>query len=150
MHHAFGQVGDAGDVDQRLHRRFPHQGQGALGDVDGQIAHALQVVVDLDDGGDESQVARHGLEQGQHAGGQLVDLNLLLVDQRLVPHHLLGLVFVAIHQRQNAVVDRGLDQAAHFEQFALQLFELFAKMKHRVFLRRAFGSHLVYPKRPVM
>ena len=67
-----------------------HQGQGPLRDVDRQVAHALQVVVDLDGGGDEAQIPRHGLVQRQQAGGEIVDLDLHLVDARFVPQDLFG------------------------------------------------------------
>ncbi len=119
-----------------------------------KIAHALQVAVHLDHGGDEAQVARHGLEQGEHAGGELVDLHLALIYLGLVPHHFLGAVLVALHQCIDAVVDGGFHHSAHFEQLALQLFQLFSKMKHFPSLRLRCGfartASRLYPNRPVM
>ena len=52
-----------------------HQRQRALGDVDRQIAHALQVGVDLEGGDDQAQIGRHGLLQRQQVDGELVDLD---------------------------------------------------------------------------
>ena len=47
-HHRLHQPADVRNIDHRLHHGLVHQGQGPLRDVHRQIAHALQVVVDLD------------------------------------------------------------------------------------------------------
>ena len=53
---------------------------GALGDVGGLVADALEVAVDLDDGEDEAEVDGHGLLFGEEVVGELVDLALGGVD----------------------------------------------------------------------
>ena len=56
------------------------QGRGALGHVGCVVAHALQVVGDLQGRQDLAQVVGHRLAQGQHAQGQSLDLVLQVVD----------------------------------------------------------------------
>jgi len=39
---------------------------GSLGDVDGEIAHSLQIVVDLHDTNHKAKIRGHGLVQGEN------------------------------------------------------------------------------------
>ena len=73
-------VGHARDVDERLELRLAVQLEGALADVHGHVADALQVGGDLEAGGDEAQIARRRLVQGQQAEAELVDLDVHAVD----------------------------------------------------------------------
>ena len=97
----------------------PEQRDGTLRDVHGQIAHAFQIAVDLDGGGEKAQIARHGLMQGQQPGGEFVDLDIELVDALFGLPDVDHQGVVALDQRADAVVDGGLDQTAHFQDLVL-------------------------------
>ena len=60
------------------------QAERAAGDVDRVIADALEIVRDLERGGDESQIAGHRLLQRQQRDAALVDLDLEPVDDVVV------------------------------------------------------------------
>ena len=63
------------------------QRDGALGDVDGEVADALELVVDLDDGHDEAQVAGHRLVEREDLEALLLELDLVLVDDEVGGDH---------------------------------------------------------------
>ena len=65
-----------GDVDVGLERRLGRQLDGALGDVRGEVADALEVGGDLEGRGDEPQVARRRLVQREQLERQVVDLDV--------------------------------------------------------------------------
>src|SRR5439155_26966413 len=101
-----------------------------LHDIHGEVAHAFKVAVDLDGRGDETQIPRYRLLERQEAGRELVDLNLHVVDSRLVVKDVPRLRFVPFGERHGAAIDRELHQAAHFEQPLPELIELFFKVTH--------------------
>ena len=80
--HRGRQVGHALKLLRNGHERRPRQVNGPLGDVLGQVAHALQVGVDLQGGGDAAQVDGHRLVQGQDLQALFLDVVFLLVDLR--------------------------------------------------------------------
>ena len=61
-----------------------------LSDADGIVAHALQIVVHLQDGDDKPQILRNGLIQGQDLQAFLLDLDLAPVDFAVALDHALG------------------------------------------------------------
>src|SRR5262249_10594425 len=62
--HALGDLGHAGQVDDRLEGRVGQHPDRVLRDVDRLVADALEVGVDLHGGGDEAEVGGHRLLQG--------------------------------------------------------------------------------------
>ena len=93
-----------------------------LGDVHREVAHALQVGIDLQRGDDQAQVGRHGLLQGEQVDGELVDLDLDRVDARFVAKYFFGGAAVLLNHGADAALDGRFDQRAHLQQLGLQLF----------------------------
>ena len=77
---------------------------------------------------DQPQIGGHGLLQGEQADGELVDLDLDLVDARLVAENILGRVLVLLHHRADAALDGRFHQRAHLQQLGLKLIQFFYKM----------------------
>jgi hypothetical protein len=121
----------------------PQHPLGRLRDVDGVIAHPLQVVRDLHHGGEKSQVARHGLLGRQQVDHLLLDFQLDVIDRVVARDDLARLVGVALQHRVDGAVQRGLRLARHVEQHDLELGELVVKM---AVTRR----WCVHPNLPVM
>ena len=71
-----------GNIDRQIHFRLADQVEHSLRDIDGLVAHALQVGIDLQHREDEAQIDRHGLLHGQQVQRQLVDFALGFVDGR--------------------------------------------------------------------
>ena len=76
-----------------------------LGDVDGQVADALEIGVDLDRGDDGPQVGGHRLVQREQLEAAVVDLDVQLVERLVAVQHALDELAVAVDQR--------LDRQAH-------------------------------------
>ena len=127
-------IGDHRQAGRHRHRVLVGQLYGALGDVGGEVADALQLVVDLDDGDDEAQVAGHRLVQRQQLEALLLDLDLDLVDLHVGGDHLARLRHVARLDRLHGEAQVLLDQRAESEDLALELLDLALQMSHLVLL----------------
>ncbi len=92
---------------------FAHlgEGDGAFAEVDGEIAHALEVVIDFQGGDDEADVSIEHFALAEHADGVLVNQDFHFVDARLGEEDLAGETFVAFEQGPKSAIDRGLDRA---------------------------------------
>ena len=88
---------------------------GALADVLGHVAGALEVGGDLQRRGDQAQVARRRLVQGQQAQAQVVDLHVHAIDGLVALDDQPRELVVALDQRAHGVGDLLLDQAAHLQ-----------------------------------
>ena len=88
----------ARNVDELLDRRMLQVAGGRLGDVHGQVAHALEVAVDLDRRHDGAQVGRHRLLERQQLEAAVVDLDVELIDVAVAGQHLLEQAEVALDQ----------------------------------------------------
>src|SRR5690606_25508140 len=107
--HLGGDGCHAGDVDIGRQGRLLVQRDRALGDVDGQIAHPLQIGDHLQGQGDETEVGGGGLAQGQHAQAEFVNLHLEEVDSTVVGDDLGGELAVPLGERTHRTLDRVLD-----------------------------------------
>ena len=84
-HHGLHQAGDQRNVDDRLQSPAASAlRSGAMGDVDRQVAHPLQVGVDFQCRDDEAKIARHRLVERQQVDGKRVDLEFDRVDPGFV------------------------------------------------------------------
>ena len=101
---------------------------GCLGDVDRLIADPFQVGVDPRCGENEAKVDRHQLMQGQQLHYALVNLELELVNGRLLFNHLLRQHFVGFEDGLDRLVHGPLGEAAHPEQPPFQFFQLLFEM----------------------
>ena len=57
------------------------------------------------------QIGRHGLLQSQQADGEVVDLDLDLIDAAFVPQYFVGERFVLLNNGRDASIDGRFDQA---------------------------------------
>ncbi len=95
---------------------------------DSEIADALQLVVDLDDGDDEAQVAGHRLVEGQELEALLLDVDLVLVDHEVGGDHAPGLADVACLDGVKGEAQVVLDERTERQDLALQVLELALQM----------------------
>jgi hypothetical protein len=92
---------------------FAHlgEGDGAFAEIDGEVAHALEVVIYFEGGDDEADVGIEHFALAQHADGVLVDQDFHFIDARLGEEDFAGETFVAFEQGPESAIDRGLDCA---------------------------------------
>src|SRR6266849_1392301 len=79
-HHFFDELAHTREIDVGLHARVAKDAQGALSDVDGLIADALEIVVDAGDGENKTEIDGHELVQGEKLNDAVVNFYLELVD----------------------------------------------------------------------
>jgi hypothetical protein len=99
--------------------------QGALGDVDGLIADAFEIVVDARDGQDETKIDGHELVEREKLNDAVVDFHLELVDGVFFFENALSELFVGLQDGVNGLVDGTLGEAAHPEQTLFQFVQIF-------------------------
>ncbi len=80
--------------------------QHPFGDVLGQVAHPLQIVIDLQHGHDEAQVGRHRLIEGQRLEHLLFDVDFHAVDFGVLVDNGPGEIAVAVDQGRDAFGQR--------------------------------------------
>ena len=114
----------ARDVDVGLERWLGCQLDGALGDVRGEVADALEVGDDLEGGGDEAQVARRGLAQGEQLEREVVDLDVEPVDRVVALDRDARERAIALGEAAHRLGDLILDEPAHLQQARAELAEL--------------------------
>ena len=102
---------------------------GAFGDLGGLVADAFEVLGNLHRHGDETQIGGQR-RLGEQLDGQVVDLHLKLVDDAVVVLDAQGEVVVALDERLQRLVHRGLGVARHRQQFLLQHVQLHVEMFH--------------------
>ncbi len=143
--HRLRDLGHPRDVDEFLHRRVHRIALGGFRDVHRQVAHPLEIGVDLDRGHDGPEVRRHRLVQRQQLQHAVVDLDVELVDRFVAGQDRFDEAEVALGQALNGMAHAFLGQPAHFEQAGPEHFEFFLQMSDEAF----HGSRISYPKRPV-
>ncbi|MNR11070.1 hypothetical protein D3C85_1273520 [compost metagenome] len=115
---------------------------GALGDLGGLVADALEVDHRLGDADDQAQVGGRRLAAGEDAHALLVDVALHLVDLRVDLAHLLGQAGVGVDQRVDRVGDLLLHQAAHGQQVAADLLQLGVELGGDVMGKAVLVDHV--------
>ena len=115
-------------------------GDGALGDVGGIVAHALEVARHLERGGDDPEVHRDRLTQRQDAHRELVDLGLQRVHPLVLGDHAGRELIVAADQRGDGGRALLLDDAAHLQDRVVHAIQLLV-----IGLDRVLGSHQSSP-----
>ena len=78
--HGLHKLGHSRDIDAWPRRSTVQERRGSLGHVDHQIAHPLQVAVDLDCRCQEAEILRHRLVQGRQPNCNLIDFDIELVN----------------------------------------------------------------------
>ena len=125
-HHFDGGAGHFGHQALVL-RRAAVQKADDLRHVLRLIADAFHVRDHFQGGGDLPQIAGHRLLLQQHFQAHGLDVALLPVDLRIQRGNLSGLFGVARRQRLRDHGDHFFAQRAHFDQFFIQLRQLFVK-----------------------
>ena len=109
------------------------------------VAHALEVIGDLDCTDDEAKVARHRLLQCQQFHRGLLDFHLEAVQLRVAIDNELCLLPVAVHQRLDGEVSALLSFRRHAQQRFLERRKLIVKVPE------AGGTRVsCHPNLPVM
>src|SRR3990172_11428881 len=126
--HAFREFAHSREVYVGLDARMAQDALGRLGDIDGLVADAFEIVVDARDGQYEAQVSSHQLLQRQQLHHAIVDFDLQLVDGRLFLQNLFGQRSLAIENGMNGLVHSPFGQAAHPQDALLQLVQIALKV----------------------
>jgi hypothetical protein len=137
-HHGAHRGGHAADVDWKINGRQADHVHDALGDVDGLIADAFEIGVDLGDSEDEAEIAGHRRLHGEKVEGKLVNLALAGIDERFAFEHHLAAGEIAIKVSAASTFDGLLRETTHAEQLLAEFIETLLKA----------GTH--YPNLPVM
>src|SRR5882762_7717511 len=115
-HHLLGEFAHARQIYVGLHARVAKDAQGSLGDVDGLIADALEIVIDARDSQHEAEIDGHELVQGEKLNDTIVDFHLELVDGVFFLEDALGELFIGFQNGVNGLVNGALREAAHPKQ----------------------------------
>jgi hypothetical protein len=110
--------------------------------VRGHVADAFEVGRDLERRGDQAEIARRWLVEGEELQAEIVDLDVEPVDRVVAVDDRPRQRRVALGQRPDRLCDLVLDEAAHLEDRRAELRELL--------LVAAIGVLRHQPNRPVM
>ena len=113
-----------------------------LGDVDREIADALEVGVDLDGRDDRPQIDGHRLVERQQREAAAIELDVEPVQWLVAADHAIDQIAIAVDQPFDCQPHLLFGEAAHLEQPSLQMLELLLKMTD------VFGGRH-YPNLPV-
>ena len=116
--------------------------QGSLGDVDGLVADALEIVIDARDRQHEAEIDGHELVQCQKLNDAIVDFQLEFVDSVFFLEDALGELFIGFQNGVNGLVDSALREAAHPEEALFHLVQVFFEMA----FHEPLPSRLTYSK----
>src|SRR5438445_2413794 len=123
--HFFDQLAHTRQVDVGLDARVAKNAQGSLGDVDGLIADALEIVVDARNGQHEAEIGGHELVQREKLNDAVVDFDLELVDGVFFLEDTLGKLFIGFQNSVNGLVNGAFGEAAHPEQALFHFVQVF-------------------------
>jgi hypothetical protein len=98
--------------------------QGALRNVHGLIADALEIIVNAGNREDEAQVGGHELVESEELNDAVVDFELKLVDGVFFIEDTLGELFIGIEDGVNRLMDGALGEAAHPEKALFELVQV--------------------------
>ncbi|CDN42745.1 hypothetical protein BN871_BW_00170 [Paenibacillus sp. P22] len=118
----------ARQVDQRLDQLLAVQSHDDLGDVDGQIAHTLQVSRDPERHENAAQVLGDRLLRRDQLGAELGDLLLQAVQLRILLDDLSRFLGIDMDEGMHGFGQRRFDMVSHFDQHGLQLIQSFVKL----------------------
>ena len=97
-----------------------------LGDVDALVAHPLDVLHHVQEGGDQAQVGGHGRLGREQRQDRLVDLQVAAVDHVVVGDHQLGQLDVLVLDRLDGALERRDHQVEAVQGPPLEPLELLA------------------------
>jgi hypothetical protein len=141
--HFFGDFAHAREIDVRFYAGMAEDADAGLGDVDGLIADALEVVVDARDSEDEAEVGGHELMEREDLNDAVVDFELKLVDLIFFVEDALGELFVGIENAVNGLMDGALGERAHPEESFFDDVEIFFEVAFHLILGEFRGEALL-------
>jgi hypothetical protein len=95
------------------------------------VAHALEIVRDLERSEQETEIPGHGLVQREQVGDGLLDLDFQGVDARVLGDHPLRHLDVPMEDGPHRPVQRLLRRRRHLEEPVLEAGELVVEMAMR-------------------
>jgi hypothetical protein len=101
-----------------------------FGDVDRQVADALEVRVDLHCGDDGPEVGGHRLVEREKREAAAVDFNVQRVQWLVTDQRAVNQVVIAVDQPLHGETHLLFCAAGHLEQPRLELLQLFLEMNH--------------------
>ena len=116
--------GHLGDVDVCLQRRQVGQVARELGDAHAVVAHALQLRGHVEQPDDLAKLARLRALVDDEREGQLAQLALAVVDQRVVRDHTRAEAHVALGEAARRLGDGRVDKLAHVRDDPAQVGQL--------------------------
>src|SRR5215813_5825790 len=131
--HLLCDVAHLRNVDQLLDRRVQGVTLRGFCDVDGQIANALEIRIDLDGGNDRAEVGGHRLVQSEEREASTVDLDMQLVDRFVAVEDTFDDAYFAAHQTLHRRANALFSQATHLEQPTLHGLELLLEVAYDPF-----------------
>ncbi len=120
--HAVGELAEASEADDG--RALLQDGEGALGEVLGKVADALEIVGDAERGDDLPEVGGHGLPARDGGDRLLLEVVLEVVDRLVGGDDLLGDADVAVLQGEGGEFHRARGAHAHIEHDGGQFLEV--------------------------
>ena len=87
-------LGHTGQIDIRFNAGMAKDAQGTLGDVDGLIADAFEIIVDARYREDKTEVRGHELMESQELHDTIVDFELKFIDGVFFIEHALGKLLI--------------------------------------------------------
>ena len=137
--HFFGDFAHARKVHVRLHAGVAQDANGGLGDVDGLIADAFEVIVDARDREDQTEVGSHQLVEREELDDAVVDFELQFIDGVFFIEDAFGKLLVGVQDRVDRLVNGAFGEAAHPQEALFELVQIFFKVAfHDVFSLSAF------------
>jgi len=122
--HGAGFLGHWLEVEGDVHvLGVPGEGFAAFGDVDGEVADALQVVVDFQRGDNEAQVDGDGLVKGENLEAFLFDVDFHVVVKGVAVDDFTGGLGVEPLEGLDGAEELVLDEAAELEELAFEFFD---------------------------
>jgi hypothetical protein len=139
--HFFGELAHAREVDVGLDARMAKDPRSGLGDVDGLVADALEVVVDAGDSEHEAEIDGHQLMKREELDDAVVNFDLQFVDGVFLIEDAPGELFISFEDGVDGLMDGTLAEAAHPEQSLFQ----FVQVSFEVAFHENFPSVVYSP-----
>ena len=130
--HLAGEPGHLDDLRLRGDRTRLEEPLRGLRDVDGVIAHPLEIIRDLEGGDDHPEVAGHRLLEREQVDPLFLDLHLHVVDHVVAGDDLVRLAAVTLEQRVHGQAERGFGLARHGEEEDLEVAQLLVEVPVQV------------------
>jgi len=128
VQHALRERGDRVEIGEWPRWRMRHVPGRRFADIDREIADALDVGVDLQNGDDDAQVGGERLSQREELEAAVVDFDVQLVDRLVAADHIGDELGVACRQACDGLSEPLFGEPAHVEQSTHEGIEFFREV----------------------